>query len=276
MQPAEHFAQLNGVQLHWLEWGEPQNPTVLCLHGSWGTADSFSEFAATASRKFHVIAPDLRGHGESDWTPGDYAPASYAADVHALREACAISRWHVVGLSLGGLVALAYATQDAPSISSLMLVDIAPSLNAETLAGLTATLPYPESFASLDEALGWASTDGLWPQGPALRRTLEHRLRERPDGRLTWKTDPEFMQPQARARWFGGEVDLWRPFAALTVPVRLLRAGNSPLVDDDIVARMQGANSGFTLQDVPGADHSIPISHPDAFNAAALRFLDSI
>lgn len=276
MGAIDRVETLNGTRLHWLEWGEADAPTVVCLHGSWGTAESFADFADAASDRFRVISLDLRGHGESDWTPGDYAPHRYATDVLALRMAVAADAWHVIGLSLGGMVALAYAGVDASAMRSLLLVDIAPSVNAETLAGLAATLPYPDSFASLDEALTWASTDGLWPQGPALERTLTDRLRERADGRFTWKADPEFMRPAERARWFGGETDLWSPFAALTVPVRLLRAGQSQLVDDAIVSRMRAENARFSIEEIPRAEHSIPISHPDDFNTAALKFLGRI
>ncbi len=73
-EPLDKFVQISGLKLHYLEWGNPSDPTILMLHGNSQQAHSWDFVSLPLSEHYHVIALDQRGHGDSDWAPeGDYS-----------------------------------------------------------------------------------------------------------------------------------------------------------------------------------------------------------
>lgn len=269
---------LDGLGIHWLEWGRKDAPVIMCIHGSWGTAESFTPFAQHACVRHRVIAPDLRGHGQSDWVeePGGYLPEKVAGDIVALMTFLNVPAAHLIGLSLGGLVACQVADMLPAQLRSLTLVDIAPSLPPDVEAGLRAGFNYPLSFASLDAAVAWACADELWTQGPALRDDLHSRLRQRDDGQWTWRADARFFEASDRLRWFDAREQFWGPLERARQPVLLMRAGRSPLIDDEVVAEFQARVPTGRVAFLPDAQHSIPISDPGAFTREFSALLDDL
>ena len=268
-------ATLNGVGIRWLEWGRPAAPTLLCVHGSFGVAESFTSFAARASSTYRIVAPDLRGHGGSDWVEGAdaYAPTQVAGDIAALVAHLGLASFHLVGLSLGGLVCCEYAGKHLDPVRSVTLVDIAPEVDAKVRAGLRSGPQYPASFASLDAAVAWADADGLWTQGPMLRNDLATRLVQQADGSFAWRTDQRFFTPAGRARWLDDAARFWSGLERVSAPVLLMRAGRSPLLNDAIVASFSSRVKDAKVVTLPAAQHSIPISDPDDFSNTLFGFL---
>ena len=80
--PVEKFVQVNGLRIHYLEWGSPTAPPLILLHGIARVAHCFDHLAPHFAQRFHVIAVDLRGHGESSWHPqGAYLVEDYTSDI---------------------------------------------------------------------------------------------------------------------------------------------------------------------------------------------------
>ncbi len=69
MQPVSKTLRVNDLALHYLEWGEAGAPDIVCVHGYTGSADAFNALARQLKDRFHILAPDVRGHGESAWSP---------------------------------------------------------------------------------------------------------------------------------------------------------------------------------------------------------------
>ncbi len=85
MQPASKTLRVNDLALHYLEWGEADAPDIVCVHGYTGSADAFNALARRLKDRFHILAPDVRGHGESAWSPtGAYQYADQAGDLAAV------------------------------------------------------------------------------------------------------------------------------------------------------------------------------------------------
>lgn len=113
-----------GLALSYLEWGAPDAPCLVLLHGGLEHAHAWDHLAPALARKWRVIAPDLRGHGDSDWSPGgDYAVLDYASDLAALLDTLGIVRAALVGHSLGGAVAAAFAALYPERIERLCLIE---------------------------------------------------------------------------------------------------------------------------------------------------------
>ncbi len=111
---SDHEVQVNGLKLHYQEWGEPSSPAVLMLHGFGVSGHMFDEFAARASDSYHLIALDQRGHGDSDWSElGDYSRAAFISDVEGFVKELGLERFVLMGHSMGGLNSAAYTAEYA-------------------------------------------------------------------------------------------------------------------------------------------------------------------
>ena len=118
------FVALGNTRRHILEWGDPSAPVVLLQHGLLDHAASWSWIAGQLHDRYHVIAPDLRGHGDSDWSPdSDYTLASYVLDTIALADALSLDKLNLVGHSLGGHIALRVAAAFPDRARSLVSIE---------------------------------------------------------------------------------------------------------------------------------------------------------
>src|SRR4051794_2651355 len=119
--PASRFAELPGVRLHYLIAGEG-DPIVL-LHGYAETSHMWRPLIAELAANHTVIAPDLRGFGESSIPESDYTKATMANDVYALVRSLGIERVKMVGHDIGLMVAYAYAAQHPTEVERIVLMD---------------------------------------------------------------------------------------------------------------------------------------------------------
>ena len=108
--PTSHFYFSQRLRLHYVDWGNDGAPIVLLIHGGRDHARNWDWVARDLRSDFHVIAPDLRGHGDSAWAVGGmYAVADFVLDVANLISAIGAESLHVIGHSLGGAIALMYS-----------------------------------------------------------------------------------------------------------------------------------------------------------------------
>ena len=118
------FIDLEGGRRHLLEWGEPGAPVVVLLHGMRDHAHSWSWVAQSLADRYRIIAPDLRGHGDSDWSRDrDYTLPSYVRDLAEIVEASGLADINIVGHSLGGQIALRFAASFPERIRSQVLIE---------------------------------------------------------------------------------------------------------------------------------------------------------
>src|SRR5437868_9129935 len=102
-QPAAKHLTINGLRLRYLEWGRPDALPVICVHGYTSSAEAFNALARRIQDRAHIIAMDVRGHGESAWSPDDaYQYADQAGDLAALVDQLGIGRFVLIGTSMGG------------------------------------------------------------------------------------------------------------------------------------------------------------------------------
>jgi len=181
---------LNGQRFHYTEWGAPTAPPLVMLHGVTGHARTWDEEAALLASRYRVLALDQRGHGDSDPSPdADYTVATLAADVAAFADALGLARVSLVGLSMGGRVAIGFAGQAPRRVDRLVIVDIGPEISeAGMLRVGTLMARSPELFTSLEHALSFHRvTNPLYTEA-MLRHRVEHGTRA-VEGGLTWKYD---------------------------------------------------------------------------------------
>lgn len=120
------------------------------------SAQAFNALARRLCDRFHVIAPDVRGHGESAWSPtGAYQYADQAGDLAQLVDRLGLDRFVLIGTSMGGIIAMAYAAQFPNRLRGLVINDIGPDVEAGTqrITGMIGSRP--GDFASLEEAMDY-------------------------------------------------------------------------------------------------------------------------
>lgn len=257
--------------------GRADAPPVLLLHGGGQTRHSWRHaLPLLASRGYLGMALDLRGHGDSEWSPsGAYGIGDFAADVAMVcgqLQAPPV----LVGASLGGLASLlAVGEGHHPICRGLALVDIALRSNPAGASRITSFMEAsPQGFASLEDAA--ASVAGYLPHRAkvGVSNGLARNLRLR-GGRYHWHWDPAFLERAKR-----GEANIHQRYAAAAVrikePVLLVRAAESDIIDATSLENMRRHIPHAQEVVVLGAHHMVAGDSNDEFNEAILSFLDGL
>lgn len=270
-----NFAQVNGLRLHYLEWNpEGQRPVVL-IHGINVQAHTWDPIAEDLAHQRRVIAIDLRGHGDSDWTQEGYALRSFVADLAALADRLGLATFDLVGHSLGARVALAFSGEYPERVTRLALSDTGPEVprgGVEFSRKIVSSTGDVRGFKTRAEALEHYHT--LHPEWQPIFLELHatHQLRRNWAGRLVFKSDPELF-------WITGSAGarenpyLWEMCELIKVPVLIMWGTKSPFLDQDIADRMLQAMPRAELSRIQ-AGHYIPREAPGEFIRVLSDFLD--
>ncbi len=265
MRPRDAHARLGALRFHWLDWGSTGAPPLLLLHGGAQTAHSFDEVAPALARTHHVVSLDQRGHGDTDWARR-YRREDFAADVDRVLDHLGWSETALVGMSLGGLNAMAYAATRPARVRALVVVDVVPSVAPEGREAIARQLSVNE-FDSFDDAVAKAHTFNPRRTIENIRERLGHAMREFPDGRWRYKFDPGIGADT-------GDLErLWALVRLIRCPTLLVRGAESPIVTRDGAARFLATVSGSRVAEVAGAGHSVMGDNPRGFLAAVAPFL---
>ena len=118
-EPRSTTLTIDGRRLHVATWGDIEAPTIMLLHGMRDHARNWDWIATRLAETHHVVAPDLRGHGDSDWVDAAaYTLAAFVLDVAEVADAMALQRFALVGHSLGGAIGLRYAAAFADRVTA--------------------------------------------------------------------------------------------------------------------------------------------------------------
>jgi len=275
------FAIIDERQVHYLEWGVVRAANVVCLHGGGQTAYMFEELGAALAATYHVVAPDLPNHGDSDPienVAGDRH--ALAASIAPLIDAFGVGPAVVVGASLGGITAITLAAARPELVDGIVLIDIGHRLEEEGVKRIIDFLRAHESFASLEEAA--AEIAAYLPQRKAVRpESLTRNLRQRADGRWIWKHG---MGRRWREEGGSEEMPDWRTIlegladdaASLTCPVLVLRGGKSDVLSDQGAEEIAEIIPDSRLRTVANAWHLAAGDNPESTVGLIKAFLDEI
>lgn len=273
------FPGHGGVTLIADTYGDQDAHPVVLLHGGGQTRHAWGSTAARLSAAgFYALTLDLRGHGESDWAPdSDYSMDAFMADLLAVIDSLGTPA-AVAGASMGGMTALLAAGDpegDAAAIASLILVDVAPTLEPEgVLRILQFMTAMPDGFASLEEAADLVA--GYMPHRPRPKdhSGLRKNLRLGEDGRYRWHWDPAFLSPERHAANANRPTRLLDAAQALCVPTLLVRGRMSDVVSEEGAAEFLSAAPHAEFVDVADAGHMVAGDRNDIFTEAVVTFLE--
>jgi len=258
-----------GLALNALEWGEPGRPALCFLHGGSAHAHWFDGVVSAFADRYQVLALDQRGHGASEWAPTPaYATEDFAGDLVGVMDAMGWARMTVVGHSMGGHNAMAFAAWHPERVERLVVVDSRPAIPAERLRNMHRRGDRgPMRHETLDAAL--KSFRLLPRETVADPRLLEHLAREgvaERDGRFLYRFDPA-CNGQRRP------TDGWALLERITAPTLLVRGEHSPILPREMAADMLARLPRTWLVEIPGTYHHLVLDAPLAFATALDAFL---
>lgn len=280
MTPSSYLVPLNGLEHHYLEWGDAKAPAVLLLHGLRSYAQTWMPVAEALSDTHLVVAPDFRGRGDSAWDPErQYFADTYVRDIEALVAFLGLTRFSIVGHSMGGTVGYAYAARHPDQIDALVVEDIGPGSSTRTagadriLRELAAT---PDCFPSLDAVRAYWRRIRPDITEDALASRIAHTVRPAANGVWRWKSDMAGIAEARRDGDPGGTVDLWSCVKALRCPTLVLRGARSDFLPVDTCAHMSELQPLLRWAEIDEAGHYAHDDNPVEFIEHVTDFLTGI
>jgi esterase len=261
------------LKLHYLATGDLSGQPVLFLHGGGLTAYTWVPVLNALHGSYRCLLPELRGHGDSDWSAdGAYYLEHYAADVANLLASLDFEPCVVVGMSLGGQVAMKLASE-GHDFRGLVLVDVGPTVSRQGGAEIRSFLEVHryESFeAALDAARAFNPSRSL----ESLTVSLSHNMVHHADGSWTWKWDPRRYETLERRREQAEE--LWSGLSEVRCPVLIARGEHSTVFPAESAELTAAAFPDARLVTIPGAGHTVQGDNPAALASELDRFFGEV
>jgi len=267
---------VNGLRMHYLDWGNAGAAPVVCVHGFTSCAQAFNALARHCASRFHLLVPDVRCHGDSAWSPTEaYQFSDQVGDLAAFVDQVGLEQFTLIGTSMGGRIAMAYAGEHPERLVRLVIKDIGPDVEGGSDRITQTVGTRPEAFATLDDAIAYRH------QVSSIRRSAEDErelalgvLRQRPDGQWVWKMDPAYIrqrrQPGGRPR-----PALWPVLEHLPCPTLVVWGMESDILSEVQARRMVDVLPQGELVAVPGVGHAPTLVEPVVL-ASLERFLNGL
>ena len=272
--PDAHDIVLRRMRFHYLDWGVKGRPPVVFLHGGGLNSHTWDLVCASLRGERHCLALDQRGHGESEWSPEmDYSTESQAADVQAFVDAMGLERFVLVGMSLGGVNAMAWAGRHSQRLAGLVVVDVGPEIRFEGVRKIAAFTSEAKPLDSLDAFIDKAMAFNPRRNRELLRRSLLHNLRRMPDGRLMWKYDQRHRGKFDREAYERRRQLLWSAVDAIECPTLVVRGAQSDVFHDEDAERLAGRLKQGRWVRIEKAGHTVQGDNPADLLVALRGFL---
>ena len=284
--PTSSFFVSQRLRLHFVDWGNEQAPPLVLVHGGQDHARSWDFVARELRRDYHVIAPDLRGHGDSTHaTGGNYAMSEFVLDLARLLEALPGVPVSLVGHSLGGAVVLQYAGVNPERVQKVVAIEglgPSPELRQRLLAvsapeRIRAWIEeirslagrVPRRYATLEEAAKRMREENARLSPELALHLTRYGVARNEDGTFSWKFDNAIRAPSPTRPDFEGLESLW---ANIACPVLLVRGTESWASDPEKDGRIRPFRAA-RLANVEGAGHWVHHDRPEEFLRVVRGFL---
>lgn len=282
--PTSHSYFSQRLRLHYLDWGNAEAPHMLLVHGVQDHCHSWDWLASAFADDYHVVAPDLRGHGDSEWVRGSsYHHIDYVYDLDQLVRQRELAPLVVVSHSMGGTLASLYAGVFPESVAALVIIEGVGLWPGWSGGGIPAhqrigewitntrqlAARVPRRYPSWDEAYQRMLQANPHLEAEQIRHLAQHGSNQNEDGSFSWKYDnythawPVYRIPEADL------VELWR---RINCPVLIINGTEGyahRIGQDGTIEHFQDAR----IIDISGAGHWVHHDRLDAVTTAIQAFL---
>ncbi len=284
--PTSHTYFSQRLRLHYVDWGNPDAPPMILIHGGRDHCRNWDWVAEELRHDYHIIAPDLRGHGDSQWMVGGaYSQIDYVYDIAQLLHQKDMSPVTVIGHSLGGSISLLYTALHPENVHKLVAIEgmgpppsmIQDRINKpmhdrlhmwmDELRKLSARSV--RKYPSLEDAYERMQTENPHLSAAQARHLTIHGSNQNEDGTFSWKFD---NYVRAFAPMGIPMEEIWDLYKNITCPTLLFRGTESWASDPSEDGRSDHFQS-VEVVNVEQAGHWVHHDQLDEFLAHTKRFL---
>ncbi|MDT3670202.1 MAG: alpha/beta hydrolase [Aromatoleum sp.] len=284
--PTSYMYGSQRLRLHYVDWGNPEAPPLILIHGWRDHCRNWDWVAEQLRDEWHVIAPDLRGHGDSAWAnDGQYSTTGYVYDLAQLIHQLQLAPANIIAHSLGGHVATRYAGLYPENVQRLMVIEGLGQLpnspdegkpekvvdrlkkwlgQQRELAGRVV-----KRYATVEEAFERMHAENKHLAPAQARHLTIHGLNRNEDGTYSWKFDNYVRVFQPNDIPYAELTHLW---SRITCPVKLVYGKDSWAGDPTLDGRMSFFPNA-TIDRFDHAGHWVHHDRTEDFVALAREFL---
>jgi len=268
---------LRHLRFHFLEWGAPDAPPIVLLHGGHQSAHSWDLVSLHLAQRYRVLALDQRGHGDTEWVRDvAYSNHDMALDAAAFIEQMGLDRVILIGHSMGGRNAMLLTRQDAARLRALVVVDVGPELSPRGREVIAGFVRDNEEFDDLEHFIRNVQKYDPYRTREHIERTVKYNMLQRADGKFVSKCDAT-PRRLGLVRGSGPLENITLDDArAFRLPVLLVRGANSGILPADAAERFRDALPDGTLATVPNCGHNVHGQNTKGFIEAVTGFLATV
>ena len=275
--PAAHDVVLRRMRFHYLDWGTAGRPPIVFLHGGGLNAHTWDLVCLGLRRERHCFALDQRGHGDSEWSPEmDYTTESQVGDLEAFVDRLGLTRFVLVGMSLGGVNAMAWAGRHSERLAGLVIVDVGPEIRMAGVQKIAAFTSEQKLLDSIDEVIERALAFNPRRDPRLLRLSLRHNLRQTPKGQWMWKYDQRHRGKAEPGAYERRRELLWDSVAKIACPTLVVRGAQSDVFHDEDAERLTAALPRGRWVRVENAGHTVQGDNPAGLLTELRGFLGEL
>ena len=284
--PTSHTYYSQRLRLHYVDWGNPEAPPMLMVHGGRDHCRNWDWVAEDLRKDYHIIAPDLRGHGDSQWMiGGSYNHINYVYDIAQLLHQKEMSPVTILSHSLGGSISLSYTGLFPETVEKLVVIEglgPAPAMlkkNVEKpiedrlgnwineMRGIAGRVP--KKYPSLDDAYERMKSENPHLSAEQARHLTVHGISQNEDGTYTWKFDNYVRSFPPIGIPFRDQYKLWERITCPTLLLRGTESWASDPVEDGRIKHFKNAR----LVNFEKAGHWLHHDQLDKFLTEVRTFL---
>jgi pimeloyl-ACP methyl ester carboxylesterase len=273
--PEDKFIEVNGLNLHYLDWGNHNKPTMLLLHGACAHAHWWDFFALSLREDYHIVALDQRGHGDSEWSnPPAYQSLNYVSDIEEFIEKVGLEDIVLIGHSMGGHNSMVYGgISKSNKLKSLVIVDslaYVDRLEDEEFYRRLKDYPLP-IYNTLEEAIERfrLAPEETFASPEILRHIAHYSVKQLPSGKWKLKFDKN-----AFLFWF--PLDVRDYIGNIECPMIFVRGVKSSVVPRDKAEEIVSLCPRGKLVEIKRAYHHVFLDNALEFEEAIKGWLVSL
>jgi pimeloyl-ACP methyl ester carboxylesterase len=268
---------LRQLRFHFLEWGAPDAPPIVLLHGGHQSAHSWDLVSLHLARRWRVLALDQRGHGDTEWARDvAYSNHEMALDAEALIAALGLERPVLMGHSMGGRNAMLLTRREPTLLRALVIVDVGPEVSERGRAVIVGFVRDNEEFDDLEHFVRNVQQYDPYRSREHIERTVKYNMLQRADGKFVSKCDSN-PRRLGLVRGTGPQENITLEDArAFRLPVLLVRGADSRILTAEAAERFCDALPEGTLVTVPDCGHNVHGQNTKGFIEAVGAFLEAL
>ena len=285
--PTSHTYFSQRLRLHYVDWGNPEAPPMILIHGGRDHCRNWDWVAEHFRDDYHIIAPDLRGHGDSQWMlGGSYNQIEYVYDIAQLLHQKKMTPVTIIGHSLGGSISLMYTALHPDNVVKLVSIEgmgpppqmLEERINKpmqervhhwfDDLRSLSGRLV--RRYATLEEAFQRMQTENPHLSEAQARHLTIHGSNQNEDGTYSWKFD-NYVRAFAPT---GIPIEeTWKMYNEIKCPTLLVRGLESWASDPVKDGRVKNFKCPLEVEAFADAGHWVHHDQLDGFVARVKTFL---